>query len=139
MPQFKTSYNLERHLTTTFSPWVKQKKHSENIVPVFLCGPLLQLSADLWNCFLMCKYWNMPENWLDVNADRGTYDRPLNRTSSRIVRVAAASGLTQDFRIVFPPKVKFKNSTSSVYSGLYGTWILTHVQAKGFTNQHLAM
>ena len=46
----------------------------------------------------------------------------LNRTSSRIVRVAAASGLAQQFRIVLPPKVKVKNSTSSVYSSLYGIY-----------------
>ena len=40
----------------------------------------------------------------------------LNRTSSRIVRVAAASGLAHEFRIVvISPKVKIKNSTSSVY------------------------
>ena len=44
----------------------------------------------------------------------------LNRTSSRIVRVAAACGLGQEFRIVLPPKVNVKNSTSSVYSSLYG-------------------
>ena len=44
----------------------------------------------------------------------------LNRTSSEIVRVAAASGLAQGFRIVLSPKVKIKNSTSSVYSSLYG-------------------
>ena len=48
------------------------------------------------------------------------YD-PLNRTSSRIVREAAASGLAQEFRIVLPAKVKIKNSSSSVYSRLYGS------------------
>ena len=37
---------------------------------------------------------------------------PLKRTSSQIVRVAAASGLAQEFRIVLPAKVKNKNSTS---------------------------
>ena len=40
----------------------------------------------------------------------------LNRTSSRIVRVAAASRLAQEFRIVLPPKVKIKNRRSSVYT-----------------------
>ena len=40
--------------------------------------------------------------------------------SSRIVQLAAASGLAQEFRIVPPPKVKTKNSTSSVYLSLYG-------------------
>ena len=44
---------------------------------------------------------------------------PLNRTSSRILRVAAASWLAQEFQIVFPAKVKIKNSTTSVYSPLY--------------------
>ena len=44
----------------------------------------------------------------------------LNRTCSRILRVAAASGVSQEFRIVLPPKVKIKNSTSSVYLSLYG-------------------
>ena len=48
----------------------------------------------------------------------------LNRTSSRIVRVAAASGVAQEFRIVLSPKVKIKNSTSSVYSRLYGNRFL---------------
>ena len=36
-------------------------------------------------------------------------------TSSRIVRVAAASGLAQEFRMVLLLKVKIKNSPSSVY------------------------
>ena len=40
----------------------------------------------------------------------------LNRTSSRIIRVTAASGLAREFLIVLPPKVKINNSTSSVYS-----------------------
>ena len=43
-------------------------------------------------------------------------------TSSRIVRVAAASELAQEFWMVLPPKVKVRNSTSSVYSRLYGMW-----------------
>ena len=47
----------------------------------------------------------------------------LNRTSSRIVRVAAASGLAQEFRIVLQPKVNIRNSTSSVYSSLYGIYL----------------
>ena len=47
-------------------------------------------------------------------------DIERHRTSSRIVRVAAASGVAQEFRIVLPPKVKTKNSTSSLYSSLYG-------------------
>ena len=66
----------------------------------------------------------------------------LNRTSSRIiVRVAAASGLAQEFQIVLPPKVKIKNSTSSVYSRLYCTtwlWRILPTQAKveRFTRSH---
>ena len=44
----------------------------------------------------------------------------LNRMSSRIVQVVAASGLAQEFWIVLPAKDKHKNSTSSVYSRLYG-------------------
>ena len=47
----------------------------------------------------------------------------LYRTSSRIVRVVAASGLSQEFQIVLPTEVKIKNNTSSVYSRLYGTSI----------------
>ena len=45
----------------------------------------------------------------------------LNRTSSRIVRVAAAyaaSGIALEFRIVLQSKVKIKHSKSSVYSRL---------------------
>ena len=49
----------------------------------------------------------------------------LNRTSSRIIRVAAASGQVQEFPIVLPPKVKIKNSARSVYSRLYGTHVHT--------------
>ena len=45
---------------------------------------------------------------------------PLNRMSSQIVRVEAASGLAQEIQIVVPPKDKIKNSTSSVNSRLYG-------------------
>ena len=45
--------------------------------------------------------------------NRSDIYEPLNRTSSRIVRVAA-----QEFRIVLPAKVKIKNSTSSDYSRL---------------------
>ena len=42
----------------------------------------------------------------------------LNKTSSRIVQVqvAAASRLNHEFRILFAPKVKIKNCTSSVCS-----------------------
>ena len=41
---------------------------------------------------------------------------PLNRTSSRIVQVAAASGVAQEFRIVhvLPSKFKIKNITTGV-------------------------
>ena len=50
----------------------------------------------------------------------------LNRTNSRIVRVVAASGRAQDFRIVLQAKVKIKDSTSSVYSRLvYGKLTLS--------------
>ena len=54
----------------------------------------------------------------------------LNRTSSRIVRVAAASGLAQEFWKVLPTKVKIKNSTSSVYLRLYGSWVSEWHQTK---------
>ena len=47
------------------------------------------------------------------------YIQALDRTSSRIVRVVASSVLARKFWIVLPPKVKIKNSTSSVYSSLY--------------------
>ena len=43
----------------------------------------------------------------------------LNRMSSRIVQVAAASGLAEEFLVVL--QLKIKNSTSSVYSRLHGT------------------
>ena len=46
----------------------------------------------------------------------------LNRMSSLIVRLVAASGLAQEFWIVLPAKFKIKNSMSSVYSRLYGTY-----------------
>ena len=49
---------------------------------------------------------------------------PLNRKSSRIARVAAASGLAKEFQTVLSAKVKINNSTSSVYSRLYGIAIL---------------
>ena len=45
-----------------------------------------------------------------------TIDEHFNRTSSRIVQVAAASELAHEFCIVLPAKVKIKNTTSSVYS-----------------------
>ena len=60
-------------------------------------------------------------SWLKRNQD--IYEL-LNRMSSRIVQVAAASGLAQEFRIVLPPKVKIKSNTSSVYSSLYGILII---------------
>ena len=47
-----------------------------------------------------------------------SYHEDAIYTSSRIVRVAAATGLAQEFRRA---KVKIKNSTSSVYSRLYDT------------------
>ena len=34
--------------------------------------------------------------------------------------MAAASGLAQEYRIMLSPKFKIRNSTSSVYSRLYG-------------------
>ena len=40
----------------------------------------------------------------------------LNRTSPRIVRVAAASRLVHEFQIMFSPKVKIKDSTSLVHT-----------------------
>ena len=60
----------------------------------------------------------------------------LNRTSSRIVRVATASGGAQEFRIVLPPKVKIKNSTSSVYSSQIGPFInkLIHLKSHSISN-----
>ena len=59
----------------------------------------------------------------------------MNRPSSRIVRGEAARGLAQEFWIV--PKVKIKNSTSSVYSSLYARqstnfYLRTKCQKKRF-------
>ena len=65
-----------------------------------------------------CSFENKRPNF--INKIRLDIYEPLNRTRSRIVRVAAASGLAQEFRIELPPKVKIKNSTSSVCSSLYG-------------------
>ena len=65
------------------------------------------------------KKWN--GTWSRVCIDlpyRLELYETLNRTSSQIVRVAAASRLAHEFRIELPPKVKIKNSTSSVYSRL---------------------
>ena len=45
----------------------------------------------------------------------------LHRMSSRIIRVAVAYRLVQEFRTELPPKVKIKNKTSSVYSRLLYT------------------
>ena len=45
---------------------------------------------------------------------------PLNRKSSRIVRLAAANVLAEEFWIALTAKVKIKNSKSSVHSRLYG-------------------
>ena len=71
----------------------------------------------MWTCRSANAIICLPY-WLDI------YEL-LKGTSSRIVRVAAASGLAQGFRIILPPKVKIKNSTSSVYSRLYG--IFQHI------------
>ena len=63
--------------------------------------------------------------WLklkDIPYRRDIY-KPLNRASSRIVRVAAANGLAQDFRTVFPAEIQIKNSTSiarSILVYVYG-------------------
>ena len=53
-----------------------------------------------------------------LNKIRRDKYEPLNRTSSRIVWVDAASELAQEFRIVLSAKVKIKNSSSSVNSRL---------------------
>ena len=66
-----------------------------------------------------CSFENKRPNF--INKIRLDIYEPLNRTRSRIVRVAAASGLAHKFRIVLRPKIK--NSTSSVYSRLYGMQI----------------
>ena len=50
-----------------------------------------------------------------VNKNESRYCADSIYTSSRIVRVAAAIGLAQEFQKKFPPKVKIKNSMSSVY------------------------
>ena len=49
----------------------------------------------------------------------GVYKR-LNRMSTQILQVAAASGLALEFRILLPAKVKTKKSMSWVYLGPYG-------------------
>ena len=46
----------------------------------------------------------------DIPYRRDIYE-PLNRKSPQIVRLAAASGLDQEFRTVLPEKNKIKNST----------------------------
>ena len=53
----------------------------------------------------------------DVQIDSNSTSKQNDKSK---VRVAVASGLAQEFLIVLPPKVKIKNSTSSVYSILYG-------------------
>ena len=53
------------------------------------------------------------------------------RTSSQIVRVAAASGLAQEFLIGLQPKVKIKNNTSSVYLPLYST-VIRHTETRRY-------
>ena len=47
--------------------------------------------------------------------------------------MAAASGVGQEFRIVLSPKVKTKNSTSSVYSSLYGMYVFINSMFVMFT------
>ena len=49
----------------------------------------------------------------------------MNRTSSRIVRVPAASGLAQEFQILLPLKVKIRNSTTSFR--VYTVFVLIQV------------
>ena len=56
-----------------------------------------------------------------LNTVQTRYKKLMNRTSSRIVRVATASGPAQEFQIVLLPKIKIKNNPSSVYSRLWGT------------------
>ena len=74
---------------------------------------------NLWNPVKFYKISELAQGKVPYRLD--IYEL-LNRTSSWIERVAAASGLVQEFQIVLAPKVKIKNNTSSVYSRLYGTW-----------------
>ena len=46
------------------------------------------------------------------------------------MRVAATSGLAQEFRLVLPAKLKNKNSASSVYSCLCGTYVMVYLFRK---------
>ena len=48
----------------------------------------------------------------------------LNGKSSRLVREAIGIGEFQEFRMVPPPTQNVRNSTSSLYSSLYGREIV---------------
>ena len=58
------------------------------------------------------KMINCKRYFLDMDQSKLPYKLDiyelLNRTSSRIVRVAAASVVAQEFRIVLPPKVTLR-------------------------------
>ena len=66
------------------------------------------------------NYCFIPKTAKDIPYRLDIYEL-LNRKSSLIVRVAAASGVAHEFLIIIPPKVKIKNGTSSFYSSIYAT------------------
>ena len=98
---------------------------------IFLASPML-----LKKVLMICLFWS---HWKEIVCKGSVCDlsqsiesqefcfqnKPLegeghecsiaNSKISRIVRVAAASGLAKIFRIVLPSKVKIKDSTSSFY------------------------
>ena len=73
--------------------------------------------AESWNNFN--SEHEIGKFWLPFFTYINDIYEPLNRTHSRQVWVAAASGLDQEFEIVLSTKVKIENGTSSVYSRLY--------------------
>ena len=105
---------------------------NSNSIPIGASNQLLAISAKRWRWEDSgpVEYYHRVSHW-QLYFFKGTlllkrlpyridiYEL-LNRTSSRIVRVESASELAQEFWIELPPKVKIKNSTSSVFSSLYG-------------------
>ena len=70
-------------------------------------------------CFSLVNYSTSLKHRYQYTVYRRDMYETLNRMSSRIVQVAAASGLAEEFLVVL--QLKIKNSTSSVYSRLHGT------------------
>ena len=81
----------------------------------------MSLLAQYWKSVKLRATYLDNHHFLEAPHRLDTYE-PLNRPSSRIVRVVAASEQAQEFRIGFQSKGKINNCTSSVYSHLYGTF-----------------